>query len=192
MVASKCRFSRIGDISRRSRRAADADTSSPGPAAGVAVWVVSECPGAIRSSRSEVNRARKKRARASARIEGVPSPSSRTGQSLILPTIVVVVVLLSATPRSAFGQTDEIQVYDASHADPGVFNLTWHNNFTPAGLKTPAFPGANVADRSFNGVTEWAYGVTPWFEAGLYLPLYSVDKNRGATIDGFKLRALFT
>src|SRR5437899_9086578 len=88
-----------------------------------------EVPGAIRSSRSEGNRARKKRARASARIEGVPSPSSRTGQSLILPAIVVVVVLLSATPRSAFGQTDEIQVYDASHADPGVFNLTWHNNF---------------------------------------------------------------
>ena len=45
-------------------------------------------------------------------------------------------------------------------------------------------------DKSFNGVTEWAYGVSPWFEAGLYLPLYTHDKNLGFGIDGFKLRAL--
>ena len=49
-----------------------------------------------------------------------------------------------------------------------------------------------MADKSFNGVTEWAYGVTPWFEQGLYLPLYSADKNLGAKIDGFKIRELFT
>src|SRR4029079_4480873 len=59
------------------------------------------------------------------------------------------------------------------------------------GITQPAFPGAIVSDKSFNGVTEWAYGVTDWFEAGLYLPLYSIDKNRGAVIDGFKLRTLF-
>jgi hypothetical protein len=91
----------------------------------------------------------------------------------------------------AWAQTDEIQVYDGGLADVGKFNLTWHNNFTPKGVSVPAFPGANVADRSFNGVTEWAYGVTPWFEAGLYLPLYSHDKNNGGTYNGFKLRALF-
>ena len=38
---------------------------------------------------------------------------------------------------------------------------------------------------------EWALGVTNWFEAGLYLPLYSHDKDGAADIDGFKLRALF-
>lgn len=96
-----------------------------------------------------------------------------------------------AAPRAAFAQTDEIQVYDGGLAEKGKVNLTWHNNFTPDGLRTPAFPGAVVADKSFNGVTEWAYGVAPWFEAGLYLPLYSHDKNIGGTIDGFKLRALF-
>jgi hypothetical protein len=101
-------------------------------------------------------------------------------------------LVITAIPRAVAAQTDEIQVYDASHADPGVFNLTWHNNYTPSGNATPAFPGAVVADKSFNGVTEWAYGVTPWFEQGLYLPLYSVDKNLGATINGFKLRELFT
>ena len=96
-----------------------------------------------------------------------------------------------AVPRVAFAQSDEIQVYDGGLAAPGIFNLTLHNNFTPRGIKTPAFPGAVVADRSLNGVPEWAYGVTDWFEAGLYLPLYSRDDHSGWGIDGFKLRTLF-
>ena len=61
-------------------------------------------------------------------------------------------LVIGASARVAVAQTDEIQVYDASHAGPGVFNLTWHNNFTPAGVDRPAFPGAVVADKSFNGV----------------------------------------
>ena len=91
----------------------------------------------------------------------------------------------------AFAQTDEIQVYDGALAPPGVFNLTWHNNFTPSGVKDPAFPGAVTANKSWNGVPEWALGVTNWFEAGLYLPLYSRDNKMGWGLDGFKLRALF-
>ena len=91
----------------------------------------------------------------------------------------------------AFAQGDEIQVYDGGLAAPGVFNLTWHNNFTPKGVKSPAFPGGITPDKSFNGVTEWAYGVTTWFEAGLYLPLYTRDKNGGFGVDGGKLRTLF-
>jgi|SRR5712692_383461 len=116
----------------------------------------------------------------------------RTRVRLVLGGIIAVAVALLATADRAFAQTDEIQVYDASHTDPGIFNLMWHNNFTPSGVKTPAFPGANVADKSLNGVPEWAYGVTDWFEAGLYLPLYSHDRNNGATFNGFKLRALVT
>lgn len=105
---------------------------------------------------------------------------------------LVALAILAAAPFVTFGQTDEIQVYDGSIAAPGKFNLTWHNNFTPDGLKTPAFPGGIIPDMSFNGVTEWAYGVTDWLEAGLYLPLYSISKNHGATINGGKLRLLFT
>jgi hypothetical protein len=107
-----------------------------------------------------------------------------------LPVFAAALCLLAFSGRAA-AQTDEIQVYDGGLADVGKFNLTWHNNFIPKGTVDPAFPGANVADRSFNGVTEWAYGVTPWFEAGLYLPLYSHDKNNGGTYNGWKLRALF-
>jgi len=107
-----------------------------------------------------------------------------------LLTLVAAVCLLGI-PAYAHAQADEIQVYDGDLTPPGKFNLTWHNNYTPNGIATPAFPGANIADKSFNGVTEWAYGVTQWFEAGLYLPLYSHDKINGGTYDGFKLRALF-
>ena len=98
---------------------------------------------------------------------------------------------LIALPGMAIAQTDEIQVYDGAIAERGVFNLTWHNNFTPAGVKTPAYPGGLVNNKNLNGVTEWAYGVTDWFEAGLYLPLYSISKDRGATINGGKIRLLF-
>lgn len=99
-------------------------------------------------------------------------------------------LIVASSPRAS-AQGDEIQVYDGGLAPKGVFNLTLHNNFTPKGVKTPTFPGAIVADKSFNGVAEWALGVTNWFEGGLYLPLYTIDQNRGATIDGAKLRALF-
>ena len=100
-------------------------------------------------------------------------------------------LLLVVSVTKAAAQSDEIQVYDGGLAQVGVFNLTVHNNFTPDGVKTPAFPGAITSDDSWNGVSEWAYGVTRWFEAGLYLPLYSHDQDLGWQIDGFKLRSLF-
>ncbi len=105
---------------------------------------------------------------------------------------VVIIIAMAAVPEAAFAQTDEIQVYDGSIAPRGKFNLTLHNNFIPDGLKTPAFPGGLIPDNSFNGVAEWAYGATEWFEAGLYLPLYSISEDRGATINGGKIRLLFT
>ena len=66
-----------------------------------------------------------------------------------------------------------------------------HDNFTPDGAKTPAFPGGVESDKALVGVAEWAYGVADWFEQGLYLPLYSYSQNLGATFNGFKIRELF-
>jgi hypothetical protein len=91
----------------------------------------------------------------------------------------------------ACGQTDEIQVYDAEIAGTGVFNLTWHNNFTTSGSRTAAFPGGVEPYHSLNGVPEWAVGLTDWFEAGLYLPLYTRTRNGALLLDGMKLRMLF-
>lgn len=99
---------------------------------------------------------------------------------------------LVAAPPMAVAQTDEIQVYDAEIEPPGIFNLMVHTNFTPDGRQTPAYPGAIIANHSLNGAAEWAYGVTPWFEQGLYLPLFSLySTNHGGTINGFKIRELF-
>jgi len=97
----------------------------------------------------------------------------------------------AAAPMAAFAQTDEIQVYDASIAPVGIFNLTLHNNYTPNGFTTQPTPGAIISNHSWNGVAEWAYGVTDWWEQGLYLPLYSVSEKRGGSINGFKIRELF-
>src|SRR5262245_9899431 len=109
----------------------------------------------------------------------------------VLVALFVLTTSLLAAPDRALAQADEIQVYDGGLAAPGVFNLTVHNNFTPKGIDAPAFQGAVVANKSWNGVPEWAYGVTRWFEAGLYLPLYSRDKDMGWGLDGFKMRTLF-
>src|ERR1700731_3276344 len=100
-------------------------------------------------------------------------------------------LLSLANLPAAWAKTDEIQVYDAEIAAPGVFNLTWHNNFISSGSSTPNFPGAIAPDKSLNGVTEWAYGVAPWFEAGLYFPLYSITRDNSVLYNGFKLRTLF-
>jgi hypothetical protein len=96
----------------------------------------------------------------------------------------------AAAGAAAAAPSDEIQVYDARIAAPGVFNLTLHNNYTPSGGTTPDFPGAITPNHALNGVPEFAYGVTDWLEAGLYFPLYSVPAGKGPQIDGFKLRAL--
>jgi hypothetical protein len=99
---------------------------------------------------------------------------------------------LFAAPAVTFAQTDEIQVYDAEIEDQGKFNIMIHSNFTPSGRKTPNFPGGIIANHSYNGTAEWAYGVADWFEQGLYLPVYSIySSGRGGTINGFKLRELF-
>ena len=103
----------------------------------------------------------------------------------------LLLLLLIAACGTALAQTDEIQVYDATIAPPGVFNLTLHDNYTPSGGMEPAFPGAIVPEHSLNGVPEWAYGVTPWMEAGLYLPLYSITGDGAVRVNGLKLRALF-
>ena len=100
-------------------------------------------------------------------------------------------MLLIASGAGALAVTDEIQVYTGDIEPPGVLGLTWHNNYTPSGIKTPDFPGALIDNHAYSSVLEWAYGVTPWFEAGLYLPLYADTASQGWTYNGFKLRALF-
>jgi hypothetical protein len=85
--------------------------------------------------------------------------------------------------------TDEIQVYNAGIAAPGQFTIQQHLNYVANGLKQPDFPGGLVSNHSLNGTPEFAYGVTDWWEVGLYLPFAVQDRQFFS--DAFKLRTLF-
>jgi hypothetical protein len=102
-----------------------------------------------------------------------------------------ILILSLAGGAGARAQTDEIQVYNAEIAAPGMISLTLHDNYTPSGRTVPEFPGAITPNHALNGVPEWAYGVSNWFEAGLYLPLYTLSGNGSLTYNGFKVRTLF-
>ena len=84
---------------------------------------------------------------------------------------------------------DEIQVYNAGIAAPGQFTIQQHLNYTALGLKDPPFPGGLVSNHSINGTPEFAYGVTDWWEVGLYLPFAIQDRQ--FLSNSFKLRTLF-
>jgi hypothetical protein len=58
-----------------------------------------------------------------------------------------------------------------------------------AGVTTPPFPGGLVSNHSINGTPEFAYGVTDWWEVGLYLPFAIRDQQ--FLSDSFKVRTLF-
>jgi hypothetical protein len=84
---------------------------------------------------------------------------------------------------------DEIQVYNAGIAAPGQFTIEQHLNDVALGVKTPPFPGGLVSNHSINGTPEFAYGITDWWEVGLYLP-FTIQNERFYS-DSFKLRTLF-
>jgi hypothetical protein len=85
--------------------------------------------------------------------------------------------------------TDEIQVYNAGIAAVGQFTIQQHLNYTPVGVKDPPFPGGLVSNGATNGTPEFAYGVTDWWEVGLYLPFAIQDQQ--FLSNAFKLRTLF-
>ena len=102
-------------------------------------------------------------------------------------------MLAGAAFSAALGQpakaVDEIQVYNAGIAAPGQFTIQQHLNYIPLGVKDPPFPGGLVSHNSINGTPEFAYGVTDWWEVGLYLPFAIQDQQ--FLSNSFKLRTLF-
>jgi hypothetical protein len=109
--------------------------------------------------------------------------SSRRRLGLLVSAVFWVVL---EQPAKA---VDEIQVYNAGIAAPGQFTIQQHLNYVALGLKDPPFPGGLVSNRSINGTPEFAYGITEWWEVGLYLPFAIQDRQ--FLSDSFKLRTLF-
>ena len=112
-----------------------------------------------------------------------PGPAARRPLSLLAGAAFLAV---AAQPAKA---TDEIQVYNAGIAAPGQLTIQQHLNYVPLGVKEPPFPGGLISHNSVNGTPEFAYGVTDWWEVGLYLPFAIQDQQ--FLSDGFKLRTLF-
>ena len=102
---------------------------------------------------------------------------------------VIFVAPLWLLAAQAAKATDEIQVYNAAIAEVGQFTIQQHLNYIPLGLKDPPFPGGLVSNHSLKGTPEFAYGVTDWWEVGLYLP-FSIQDQKFYS-DAFKLRTLF-
>ena len=94
--------------------------------------------------------------------------------------------LAFATPAKA---VDEIQVYNAGIAQPGQLTIQQHLNYVALGLKQPPFPGGLVSNGSINGTPEFAYGLTDWWEVGLYLPFAIQDQQ--FLSNSVKFRTLF-
>jgi hypothetical protein len=94
--------------------------------------------------------------------------------------------LAFTTPAKA---VDEIQVYNAGIAVPGQLTIQQHLNYVALGAKQPPFPGGLVSNGSINGTPEFAYGLTDWWEVGLYLPFAIQDRQ--FLSDSVKLRTLF-
>jgi hypothetical protein len=112
-----------------------------------------------------------------------PTPRTRRHLRLLAGAAFAAV---AAQPANA---TDEIQVYSAGIAAPGQFTIQQHLNYIPLGVKDPPFPGGLISHNSINGTPEFAYGVTDWWEVGLYLPF--AIKDQQFLSDAFKLRTLF-
>jgi hypothetical protein len=96
---------------------------------------------------------------------------------------------LWAVSGQAASATDEIQVYNAAIAAVGQFTIEQHLNYVAGGQTNPPYPGGLASNHSLNGTPEFAYGVTDWWEVGLYLP-FSIT-NQQFYSDAFKLRTLF-
>lgn len=113
----------------------------------------------------------------------------RLFDSTLASAAIPAILLLGSAVASPARATDEIQVYNAGIAAPGQFTIQQHLNYIPLGVKDAPFPGGLVSNHSLNGTPEFAYGITDWFELGLYLP-FSVQDNRFYS-DAFKIRTLF-
>jgi hypothetical protein len=110
---------------------------------------------------------------------------ARGSALLVLGALAV----LPLGPRPACA-VDEIQLYNAEIADVGQFTIQHHFNYAFSGRKEPDFPGGLIPHHALNATPEFAWGITEWFELGLYIP-WAIDAEGRFLSNGVKLRTLF-
>lgn len=99
--------------------------------------------------------------------------------------LLALVLMFVPATAEAF---DEIQVYNAEIAEVGQWTIQQHLNYAFKAPSEPDFPGGFAPNHALNGTPEFAYGLTPWWEIGFYLP-FAVADNQFLS-DGGKIRTL--
>jgi len=97
---------------------------------------------------------------------------------------------ITCPARAADQVHDEIQVYNAEIAAVGQWTYEQHLNYAAIGQTKPEFAGGFTSNRSLQGTPEFAYGITNWWEGGIYLP-FAVTSAGELISDGAKIRSLF-
>jgi hypothetical protein len=99
-------------------------------------------------------------------------------------------VLAAAAIVDPARAVDEIQLYNAEIAEVGQFTVQQHFNYTFIGRTQAEFPGGLVPNHALNATPEFDWGITKWFEFGLYIP-WAVNAEDQFLSNAFKLRTLF-
>jgi hypothetical protein len=98
---------------------------------------------------------------------------------------------VAAFPAPAIAAPEEIQVYMDEMDKPGHFGLDTHFNYVTDGTLTDDYPGQQQSLHRLRITPEFSYGITPDFEAGLYLPLATLDGQGRLDPGGVKTRLKF-
>ena len=92
---------------------------------------------------------------------------------------------------AALAAPEEIQVYMDEMDKPGHFGLDTHINYVPSGELTDDYPGQQQSLHQLRVTPEFSYGITPNLEAGLYLPLATMNARGRIDPGGVKTRLKF-
>lgn len=122
-----------------------------------------------------------------------PANLRRHAAAVLLRGLLVAIAPMVAV-RDAHALSDEIDVYTGELTPPGEFDLTVHANEVTDGRAVADDAGGLVPDQALTGGTEWAYGVAPWLELGLYAPIITIARDasvadRRVHLDGAEIRA---
>lgn len=92
-------------------------------------------------------------------------------------------------PSTARAAPEEIQVYIDDMDAPGDVGLDMHVNYVGTGESTANdYPGAQDSLHRLRVTPEFSLGLTDHLEAGLYLPLATIDRNGHLDAGGVKAR----
>ena len=89
---------------------------------------------------------------------------------MVCPRCLSVAAILLAASTILARANDEIQVYNAEIAGVGQWTYQQHLNYAAIGQNQPEVSGGFSSNHALQGTPEFAYGLTPWWEAGFYLP----------------------